>query len=86
MCFDEIKKWWDILKDTFSEIYDAINQLTNDWEASMAELRNVVFYVDDRTMTPRAYGRSLHKTSYICPRYDYIPSFRRSMPYHRRQH
>lgn len=86
MGFDEFEKWFDILKDTFSEIYDAINQIANDYQTAMAELRDMVFHIDDRTMSPRAYGRSLHKVSYICPRYSYIRSFKRSMPYHRRQH
>lgn len=86
MWFDESEKWWDILKNTYSEIYDALKRLCCDWEESLAKLRDIAFYVDDRTMSPRAYGRLLYKTSYICPRYNYIRSFQRSMPYHRRQH
>ena len=82
----KFEKQLEDTKDVFTEIVDALKQMAYDWQESLAEFRDIVFYVDDRTMTPRAYGRLLHKTSYICPRYNYIRSFQRSMPYHRRQH
>ena len=73
----------------FEELLDEIQQLFNDWTSTvntMDEFRDLVFYTDDKSLTPRAYGRSLHKRVYTAPRYSYVRSFQRGLPYHRRQH
>lgn len=73
----------------FEEIFGEIRQLFNEWTSTtniLDELRDMVFYTDDKSLTPRAYGQSLHKRVHTCPKYAYVRGFQRHMPYHRRQH
>ena len=70
----------------FERMLDELRNLFNDVTDGLKELRDFVWYDDERSLKPRAYGQSLHKCGYLMPRYAYVRSFQRGLPYHRRQH